>query len=259
MSPSFEPDPAEERRREEAGVLMLRVGLALIDDARRGDGFETDEAMLTTRVGEILEALGAGSWSPEEAPIRAAPEDRNRVLLSAPTGEHSSDSALLRSDGILLEEYASVGIKVEEADTSELSPEQEEKLREARARFEAQMRQPRFRGNRLLRVLTMDPQSGSEFQLLAVELFDDGLIVHYTFDQDPESIESTMLDQMPESLEQRTGIRVEDDLGTEYYGGEGGGGGVQVVHGAVAFAPAVPSAARILRISSRSGTAELTL
>lgn len=200
MNLRFEPDPEDERRRMEANILLLRVGLALIDDARRDGGFETDETKLTVRVGELLESLGAGSASGNEAPVQATPLERDRVLLRAPTGEHHANEVVLRADGILLEEYSSVDISAEAVDPSELSAEQEEELREARARFEARMRRPRFRGERFLRVLTAEPQSGSEVQLLAAELFDDGLVVHSTFDQAAESIESIELTELSDGL-----------------------------------------------------------
>jgi hypothetical protein len=256
MNPDFLPDPDQMRHQEEAGVLLLRVGLVLIDDARRGDGFETDEAKLTARVNKILEDLGAGAPNSAEAPVQATPEDRERVLLTAPTGKGTSTSSLLRVDGVLLKGYSSITVSLEETETTELSPEQEEELRRAQERFEAQMRLPRFEGKRFLRALTADPRPGSAVQILAVELFDDGLAVHYTHDQSPESIES---DRMLEAFEPWAGVRVEDDLGTEYHGNGGGGGGVKVVHGATGFAPAVPDAARVLRISSRSGSVELPL
>jgi hypothetical protein len=255
MNLRFEPDPEDERRRMEADILLLRVGLALIDNARRDGGFETDETKLMARVGELLESLGAGSASGNEAPVQVTSLERDRVLLKAPTGEHSADEVVLRADGILLEEYSSIGMKAEAVDPAE----QEEEMREAQAKFEARMRRPRFRGERFLRVLTAEPQSGSEVQLLAAELFDDGLVVHYTFDQTAELIESIMSTELSEGLEAWSGFRVEDDLGTEYYESKGGGGGVQVVHGAFAFAPAVPPDARMLRISSRGGTVELPL
>ena len=259
MNLHFEPDPEEERRRTEASMLLLRVGLGLIDDARHGGGFETDETKLAARVSELLESLGAWSTSEGDAPVQATPLERDRVLLSAPTGEHSADEVVLRADGILLEEYSSIGVELEAVNPTELSAEQEEELREARARFEAHMRQPRFRGERFLRVLAAEPQSGAEVQLLAAELFDDGLVVHCTFDQAPESIEPIMPTELSEGLKAGPGLRVEDDLETEYHESGGGGGGVQVVHGAYAFVPAVPSDARVLRISSRSGTVELPL
>lgn len=254
MSSDFLPDPDQMRRQEEAGVLLLRVGLVLIDDARRGEGFEIDEAKLTTRVNAILRTLGAETPDPAEAPVQATPEDRERVLLTAPTGDGTSTSSLLRADGVLLEGYSSMSVSMEAVDTAELSPEQEEDLQRIQESYEAQMRLPRFEGRRFLRVLTTDPQPGAQVQILAVELFDDGLAVHYTHDQNPESLES---DRMLEGFEPWAGIRVEDDIDTEYHGG--GGGGVKVVHGTTGFAPAVPDAARLLRISSRSGPVELTL
>ena len=231
--------------------------LAMIDDVRHTNGFETDEAKLAARVGEILESLGA--VSEDEVPVQAKPLEKDRVLLSAATGEHSADEVVLRADGILLEEYSSVRFAFGGVDTTELSPEQQDEMREAQAKFETRTRRPRFRGERFLRVLTAEPQSGPEVQILAAELFDDGLVVHCTFDQATESIESIMPTELSEVLGAGSGLRVEDDLGTEYYEDGGGGRGVQVVHGAFAFAPAIPPAARILRISSDSGTIELPL
>jgi hypothetical protein len=259
MNVRFGPAAEDDRRRVEADILLLRVALALIDDARRDGGFETEGTKLAARVGELLKSLGAASASRNEAPVQATPLERDRVLLKAPTGEHSADEVVLRADGILLEEYSSFGIEVEAVDPTELSAKQEEELREARAKFETRLRRPRFRGERFLRVLTAEPQSGSEVQFLAAELFDDGLVVHYTFDQAAESIESIMSTELSEGLEAGSGFRIEDDLGTEYYESGGESGGVQVVHGAFAFAPAVPPAARMLRISSRSDTVELPL
>jgi hypothetical protein len=254
-----ELDLEDERRREEAGVLLLRLGLALIDDARHGEGFETDEDKLAARVDEILDELGATSSNSDEAPVRATPQDRDRVLLSTPTGERGSDSALLRIDGILLDEYTSIAISAEAVDTTDLSPEQLEELRQAKARYEALMQRPRFRGECFRRALAVDPQPGSDIHILAAELYEDGLIVHYTFDDDPELTESRVSGDLPESLDRGAEISLEDDLGTEFFESGGVSGGVQVFHGALAFAPAVPIDAKQLRISSRSGTVELNL
>jgi hypothetical protein len=55
-------------------------------------------------------------------------------------------------------------------------------------------------------------------------------------------------------------LGVEYDLGTEYYASGGDrSGDAQVVHGAFGFAPAVPSDARTLQTSTRSGTVVLPL
>jgi hypothetical protein len=258
MNPGFLPDPDQIRRQEEAGVMLLQVGLGLIDDARRGGGFETDGEKLTARVNEILERLGAESPSPGEAAVQAAAEDRERVLLSAPTGEGTSTSSLLRVDGVLLEGYSSISVSAEEVDPAELSPEDQEELRRAQERFEEEMQRLQFQGKRLLRVLTAERQPGSRVQILAAELFDDGLVIHYTYDQDSESVEAIESDRMLQA-EPWARIRVADDLGTEYHENSGGGGGMKVLHSALTFTPAVPDAARVLRISSRSGSVELTL
>lgn len=202
MSSDFNPE--EEHRRSEADILMLRVGLSLIDDSRHSDGFETDEGKLGARVGELLESLRGEGAHAEQATVESTPLDRERILLSVPTGEHSSDSAVLRADGVLLEEYSSIAITAEAVNTATLSKKQEEELQQARASYEARMRRLQFRGERFLRVLTGEPQPGSAVQLLAAELFEDGLVVHYTYDQAPESIESLILS---EALRARGAIR----------------------------------------------------
>jgi hypothetical protein len=254
-------DPEDERSREESGVLLLRVGLALIDDARHGDGFETDEVKLAARVDEVLDELGANDSDSDETPVQVTSEGHDRVLLSVKTDEHSSDSALLRADGILLDEYTSFGFgsSAHAIDADELSPEQQEELRRARADYEARMKRREFHGAHFRRVLTAEPQSQSGVQILAVELYADGLIVHYTFDQDPESTESTESGEPFGNPRRMTQISLEDDLGTEYYESDGGEGGVQVFHGARAFTPAIPEAASLLRVSARGGTVEFTL
>ena len=60
--------------------------------------------------------------------------------------------------------------------------------------------------------------------------------------------------------EQEPAIRVEDDLGTEYFeSGGGGGGGVRVSHSSRGFAPAPPPEARVLRVTAGAETVELDL
>jgi hypothetical protein len=263
MSRGFEPDPEEQRRQSEANLLLLRVALALIDDARRLGAFETDEETLAARTAELTDELGSGApagSSPDEAPVRAAPLALDQVQLSAPYGDSSSVVATLRTDGVLLDEGVTLSLRAERVDEPGLSPEEAEEMRRAVAEFQAKQARPQFGGGRFVRALAADPQPGSEVQVLAAELFDDGLLVHYSFDQESESLESIMSSDLSEWQERGPGLRVEDDLGTEYYAsGGGGGGGVQVVHGAFGFAPAVPSNARTLRISTRGDTIELPL
>lgn len=259
---SFEREAEEERRRAEAGIVMLRVGLALLDDARRGGGFEVDEARLASRVEEILGALRAAGTNPRGAIVEATPRDAERIQLSTATGESSSDDAVLRTDGVLVEQYSTIGMsaEIEIAGAEEPSPEQEEQMRLAMARFEAKAMRPHFEGRRFLRALPCDPLPGAEVQVLAAELFDDGLVVRYTFDRKPQPPELPEDgDPFFDGFSGDTEVRIEDDLGTDYFGGDGGGGGHEVIHCAASFSPAVPDGARLLRITTRSGTVELPL
>lgn len=259
MSPAFEPDLAEERHQNEAEIQMLRVGLALIDDARHGQAFETDPEKLAARVDEILTAFAGENPGSAAVRVTATTEDGDRVLLSAETGRGSATSALLGVDGILLEEFNSIGFSAEAVDPVELSPEEQEELQKVQERFKAAMEVPQFRGERFIRALATNLQPESDMQILVVELFEDGLIVHYSFDENPESSESTGPGTLPMGFGGKTGIRVEDDLGTEYRCQGGGESGVQVMHGALSFSPCVPSGATTLRVLSGSGMVELAL
>lgn len=234
--------PLGERNRDEAGIVMLKVGLGLVDDARRSGGFETDAAKLTARAGEILESLRAAGSNPGGVAVSVAPEDSKQVRLSIPAGEHGSDGVLLRADGTLLERFTAQG-----------EPEAE------RAEWAEQVEPETFRGQRFLQALAFEPQPGAEVQLLAVELFDDGLVVHYSFEQSQEEFEASFDEDPLDDLGAPQGLKVEDDLGTEYRHRSGGGGSAGVVRSSYSFTPAVPEAARILRISTRSGTVELPL
>jgi hypothetical protein len=263
MSLRFEQDPEEARRQAEAHLLLLHVALALIDDARRLGAFETDEEKLAARVAALADELGSGArpaTSERDGRVEATPLSADRIELSADFSESSSVFETLRADGVLLGGGTSMSISAQTIDEAELSPEEAEEMRQAVAEFEARQARPQFRGEHFLRALAAEPQPDAEFQILAAELFDDGFLVHYTHDQEPGSLESIVSDDPRQWLENRHGLRVEDDLGTEYFESPAGGsGGVQVVHGASAFAPAVAPQAGTLRITTPAGTVELPL
>jgi hypothetical protein len=185
--------------------------------------------------------------------------DAEHVRLSARLDENGSVGAVLRTDGVLLEENTTVGVSAEEIDPAELSAEEKEELWAARERYEAMMRRPQFRGGQFRRALPAEPQPGSEVRILAAELFDDGLIVHLSYDETEEDSEAAEWGEPPETFDQRAGIRVEDDLGTDFHESGGTAGGIQVIHGTLAFAPAVPPQARALRVTSHGGKVELFL
>jgi hypothetical protein len=263
MSIGFEQDPEEQRRQAEAQLLLLRVALALVNDARQLGAFETDEAKLRARVAELAEELGGGVQPPEsgqEAPVEATPLTADRLSLSVRFGESVSVVETVRADGVLLDGGTTMSVWAQSVDEGELSPAEAEEVRQAVVEYEAWRARPQFRGEHFLRALAAEPQPDSELQVLAAELFDDGLLVHYTHDQEPESLESITSGDPSQWLRAGPILGIEDDLATEYFESvAGGGGGVQVVHGASAFAPAVPAGARTLRIATRSGTVELPL
>lgn len=126
-----------------------------------------------------------------------------------------------------------------------------------------------------MRALAAPAQPAAAVRILAVELFGDGLIVHYAYD-DPVDV-----GVIPLSFYGRAGmeppierllseaseaggnleplITVADDLGTVYRQSGGGGGGVQTVRGADQFVPTVPAAANRLLISTYAGTVAVEL
>jgi len=170
MSPGFVPDPEEQRRQAEAHLLLLRVGLALIDDARRTGAFETDEEKLSARVDALAAELGSGAapgGPVGEAPVRATPLTGDRLELAAAHGESSAVEATLRADGVLLEQGSSTSVSAVLVDEADLSPEEAEEMQRAVAEFEAKMAQPRLSAERFLRAIAAAPQPGSEVQVLA--------------------------------------------------------------------------------------------
>lgn len=263
MSLGIEPDPEEQRQRAAADLLLLRVALGLLNDARGRGNFETDQARLDARVVELVDELNGyllTSAPPEAQPVQAAADGPDRINLSVAFGESSAIVATLRSDGVLLEQGVTAELRAESIDESKLSPIELEELKRAQTEFQAAQSRPQLSGERFLRALAADPQPDSEVQILAVELFADGLLVHHTFDQEPVSLDSAVTDGLAMWPEPRVRIQLEDDLGTDYYAsGGGGGGGVQVVHAASGFAPAVPGDASVLRIEFDGRTTELSL
>ncbi|MEZ5077897.1 MAG: hypothetical protein R2725_10675 [Solirubrobacterales bacterium] len=256
----LEPDPQGDYRREEARILMLRVGLALLDDARRHGGFETDEATMDELVRSILISLGAPDANGDEVQVTAFPNGRDRVTLSVPTGKGTILGAALLSDGVLLEEYGSSGIPAEGVGTAAIPQGQPEQLRRERAEQEIRTQSAvRFRGERLLRVLTADPQPESAVQFLAVEWFSDGLVVHYSYDEGLDPSDFMMAGGRPGRLGWSSGVLVEDDLGTKYSENGAGASGAGAIHATAVFVPAVPEDARMLLLTCPHGAVEIGL
>jgi hypothetical protein len=240
-------------------LLMLRIALALLNDARRHGTFESDAKALATRTAELEAEFtegGSDHSSDPEITIQAIPLTSNEINLSIASEDLVSRFVSLRLDGLLHEGGVSISVSLDAVSgAEELSPSELAQLTQPSAELDIP---PRFRGDRLLRTIAAPQQPDSEIQILATELFDDGLIVHISFNRETDSLEAAGSGGPPWGSELT--LSVEDDLGTEYHGIiESESGGEQVAHESVVFVPAIPATARVLHVISRSGTVELAL
>jgi hypothetical protein len=148
-----------------------------------------------------------------------------------------------------------------EVDPRELSAAERADLERRQAEWEARHeRLGRFTATRFVRAVAAPPQPGAEVRVLAVMLYGDGFYVDHTYATEPATFDPEMTAEQFLAREQEPEIRVEDDLGTEYFeSGGGGGGGVRVSHSSRGFAPAPPPDARLLRVIAGGRTVELDL
>lgn len=253
------PDRTPEHQRYEAAasLLLARIALGLVQHARLHGGFDSEEEeALRSRAGRLAEEFGGDTGAdPGEDPVELELRPGGRIQLSVSFDAGFHASAELREDGFVLGGSTGGPSEPWTQRPEDMKPwEKEEQRREDRARVAARGK-PKFRGKRYLRTLAAPPQPGADERILAIELYADGLIVEFTYDTDlptEEQMESMYYPPRPR-------MGVEDDLGTEYYQGERAsyGGGPGASHAYFTFGPAVPAAARVLRISTDSGTVEV--
>lgn len=255
MSLLAEPDPEHERLQAEANLLLNRIALGLLQDARMGDGFGQDEEALRSRAARLA-AQFAGDNGPGsgQAPVELELRSGGRIELSVPFDGGFRETAELREDGVVLGGGTTGPSRTETLRTEEMTPREKEEWRRRDLAHEAARGKPKFRGRRYLRTLAAPPQPGAEVRILAVELYADGLIVDFTYDTEfpaDEQLESWLYPPRPP-------MRVADDLGTDYYEGERASyGGGPASHAHFTFAPALPPSARVLRITTDSGTVSI--
>jgi hypothetical protein len=262
--PGFGEDE-EMRDQEAASILLLRVALRLLGEARvRGDfGGEEAAAERAVAIAEKITG-GAPSPHPRRPLIEASLIRPDRISLSAPFDSSSSTAWSLMLDGTLYGGMTVTGYGFVEAEEPEELSEEEEAERE-RLQAEWRVRTERIRqftAARFVRALTPPSQPGSPRPILAVLLYEDGFYVESTYDKDAPTFDPGM-DARQFFAAQRGEepvITVTDDLGTEYFeSGGGGSGGVRVSHASLGFAPAPPAAARVLRVSTDGTTVEFRL
>jgi hypothetical protein len=257
-------DPDEQHVQEEASILKLKVAMVLLAEARRRGDFG-NEAELKARAAELADEVSGGRPSPD--PRRPLIEvgllRADRIALSVAFEEGSATVASLTIDGILFDQATVGSVRAVQIDRDQLSEEERADLDRRRAEREERMeRERQFTATRFRRAVAAPPQPGAAMRILAVLLYGDGFAVDHTREgESPDLVEIGSADEyFDRDREQEPRIQVEDDLGTEYF--ESGGsswGGMHVSRGTAGFAPAPPAEARVLRITTDSGTVELDL
>lgn len=141
------------------------------------------------------------------------------------------------------------------------APEERAKLERRRAEWHAEMeRRQLFTATRFVRAVAAPPQPGAAVPIHAVELFEDGFYVEFSYDREPPDLDPETTAEQLFASHPDPEISVEDDLGTEYFeSGGGSGGGVRVFHSSRGFTPAPPPGARVLRVTAGGATVELDL
>jgi hypothetical protein len=247
----------EERRQSEAVALLLnRVVLGLLADARRAGGFGDDAAALESRAAALTERFLDPAALPGKVSATLKLRKGGRIELRVGEDKGFHASAEVREDGYVLgggTGRSSPAVVIKPADMEPWEREEEDRRKAAR---QAAKGKRKFRGRRYLRTVVAPPQPWAAEWILAAQLFDDGLIVDFTYDTgEPTEEELERMHTTP-----RPPMRIEDDLGTDYYEGERASyGGGYNSRAYFTFAPTVPADARVLRVTTDSGTVELDL
>jgi hypothetical protein len=219
--------PGEEPAGQEARLERNRIALALIAAARRGDTSEFGEEGLA----QIEVPFGEDGW-------------RMR--------------ATLRADGVVVNDGTSGPARHWTVRPEEFTPEQREEARRRDLAREARRGKPKFKGVGYRRTVVAPPQPGAPLHVLAVQIFDDGFYVDFTFNVEVPTREELEGDGPPR--DRYPPIDIEDDVGTAYYEGEQSAlGGSQPSISTFNFSPTPPADATLLRITTDSGTIELDL
>lgn len=219
--------PGEEPAGREARVERNRIALRLIAAARRDDTSEFGEEGLA----QIKVPFGEDGW-------------RMR--------------ATLRADGIVVSDGTSGPARHWTVQPEEFTPEEREEARRRDLAREARRGKPKFKGVGYRRTVVAPPQPGASLHVLAVQIFDDGFHVDFTFNVEVPTREELESDRPPSTP--HPPIDIEDDVGTAYYEGEGAGfGGSQPAISTFDFSPTPPADATVLRITTEDGTVELDL
>jgi hypothetical protein len=219
--------PGDEPAGREARLERNRIALRLIAAARRGDTSEFGEEGLA----RIKVPFGEDGW-------------RMR--------------ATLRADGVVVGDGTSGPARHWTVRPEEFTPEQREEARRRDLAREARRGKPKFKGVGYRRTVVAPPQPGAPLHVLAVQIFDDGFYVDFTFNVEVPTREDLEGDGPPR--DRYPPIDIEDDVGTVYYEGEQSAlGGSQPSISTFNFSPTPPAGATVLRNTTEADTIELDL
>jgi hypothetical protein len=264
MSPPGLDEADEMRDQEAASILLLRVALRLLGEARLRGDFGTEEALVERAVA-IADEITGGKPSPDprQAIVEVGLIRPDRISLSAPFDRSSAVVESLMIDGTLYGGGTVSGYGPVRSEPEELSEEEQAERERHQAEWRARTERSRqFTTTRFVRALTPPPQPGAARPILAVLLYEDGFWVESTYDEDPQTFDPHMDAEQFFAMHRRENpaVTITDDVGTEYFSSGGGGSsGVRVRHSSERFAPAPPASARVLRIKMDEETVELGL
>jgi hypothetical protein len=218
---------------DRAGDLMHRAALMLLATARRRGGFPVHAEELSPELKRIsmrLEEAGAGFV------FEAEPRSLDRIGLNCRRGGETL-SVILHIDGVLEDESFDFGAGFARPDGGGDPPPSAR--REAPAAFQ---------GTEFVRAVAAEPQRGAAIRILAAELFADGLVVHYQYEDGAD-----VMPVPPPS------VSVNDDLGTRYRETGAEVAGLRVKRGSARFTPSVPATAQELRVTTYAGEVSMNL
>jgi hypothetical protein len=144
VSPPFENELDDAQ--EAAGILLLRVALALLGEARLRGNFG-DDAELAEQATALAAEFDGGVPSPhlKRPPIEGSLLRPDRISLSAPFGEGGSIVESLGLDGILFDGGTALGVTSKKVEPKEMNPEERADLERRQAKWRAE--QERRRGS----------------------------------------------------------------------------------------------------------------
>lgn len=270
---------------------MHLVATRLLAEARLRGAFLLEEDRLSAFLGAIdaelrgdehivLSAADTIELPRLDYKVVVGDPEPNAVGVSCYYGSHSL-FARLRLDGVLDEQGYGMGLSLDDPEQQvELSPAEQEVVRLASERMQGEgghgYGHATFLGSEFHRALAVQPQPGAAIQILAVEFYDDGIIVQHSYDDPIEveprlplhlyelagvepPIEEMLAEARAEGGNLAPNFSVSDDVGTAYVHSGSSEGGVQVIHGGARFTPGAPADAKRLEISTYAGAVGVVL